>query len=86
MAKYADMVVSVTGNTDLSVRCVFHEDEPEEQELWVPHSLIEDVNAAIDPDLEDKDGNRTISVAKWFLIKNDIDYEHDPRDPDEANE
>ena len=83
MAKYTEMTVCVTGMTDHAAQCVFHEDMPEETEIWVPLSLIEDPSVLDDPDATDADGNITISVAKWFLKKNDIPYDSDPRDPDE---
>lgn len=78
MASHTTLKVAVTGRTDRAIQVIFYEDLPEEQELWVPLSVLED------PDIEeDDDGDAEITIAKWFLIKNDIPYEHDPRDPEE---
>lgn len=82
MAYYAEMKVAVNGHTDLAARCVFYEDEPEEKEIWVPRKCLEDP-MAVDPENLDDDGNANISVAKWFLKENEIEYDSDSRDPDE---
>ena len=72
MAMFAEMTVSVVSRTDSAALCIFHEDTSNETELWVPLSVIEDESALDD---EDEDANVTISIKKWFLKNNDIDYE-----------
>lgn len=71
MAKYVTMRVYVSRIGDKAVLCTFHEGEPEEVDLWVPFKCLEDDNAIHD---QDADGNADISVAKWLLKKNDVDY------------
>lgn len=71
MAKYTTMHVAVGTLTDKAAELTFHEDTKEENTLWVPLSLIEDPDAL---DVLDDNGCAEISVAKWFLQKNDIEY------------
>ena len=70
MAKYTRMNVYWNDNqTDKAYLFTFHEDEPEEQELWVPKSVVEEIGEA------DANGDVEIVVAKWFLKENDVPYE-----------
>lgn len=74
MAKFTDMKVSVGTRTSSAVMLTFHEDEPEENEIWVPLSLIEDTDVLDDLDSE---GNCIVSIEKWFLKQADIEYDSD---------
>jgi hypothetical protein len=78
MARYAELEASVGTKTDSAVLLTFYEGEPEEQEEWVPLSLLEDPSVIDHPDAN---GYCIVSVAKWFLKDKGIPYDSvDPTD------
>jgi hypothetical protein len=72
MVAEIEMKVYISSKTDKAVKCIFHEDQPEETEVWVPLSVIDDTEPL---DNLDPDGCCNIVIKKWFLIKNDVSYE-----------
>ena len=74
MAKFAEMEVFVGNRTDKAVLLTFFPDTTREQELWVPLSVLEDADEI---DATNKDGKTDVSIAKWFLKKNGIEYDAD---------
>lgn len=79
MAKYTRMHVFYNERrTDAAYLFTFHEDEPEEEEIWVPKSLVPEISEV------DNDGNVEAVIAKWFLKENDIPYESGIDDVDDV--
>lgn len=72
MAKYADIEIVVLGDGDASVHCTVDDGGDYEQDLFIPHSQLEDLRPL---DNTDKDGKCTVSVAKWWLRANNVPYE-----------
>jgi len=83
MAKYVDMLVSEEGRTERASKLVFYEDTKEQQTIWVPLSVILDETAL---DKVDERGLSTVTIAKWFLIKNGIEYNHEGYFEDDEDE
>lgn len=77
MAKETSIEVKVLAFTDSALQARFYEDEPEQTDLWVPLSLIEDQAAeAIEAYTENPSNDvHTITMQKWFLKKNDVPYD-----------
>lgn len=71
---YTEMDVYWNGlETPKAYKFTFYDDEPEEEELWVPKSVIEE---HICEDDVDRDNKVKVSVADWFLRENGlIDFE-----------
>jgi hypothetical protein len=80
MAKFAEMTVCVNAVSEKAALCVFHEDTADEQELWVPISLIQNVDTLYDPVAPDSAGNVVLRIEKWFLKENSVEYDHEPQD------
>lgn len=74
MAKHADIKVCVIATTDKAVLCTTDEGSDNEQDIYIPMSLIEDMNPLDNVDI---DSNCTIAVEKWFLRANSIPYDSD---------
>lgn len=75
MAKYKDMVVAITGRSAKAIKCTFNEGSAEEvEDVWVPLSVLEH---PVDESDEDEDGDTIISIARWFMKKNEIPYHGD---------
>jgi hypothetical protein len=78
MAEYAIMDnVEVISLGDRAVLLSFPEDVTDtgiDKEMHVSLSLIEDVKVLEDDSLDDE-GKTSVAIKKWFLKKNDIDYE-----------
>lgn len=70
--KHADIEIIVLGENDASIHAVVDPDGDYEETLFIPNSCIEDLRAL---DGADTDGRCTISVAKWWLRKNNVPYE-----------
>lgn len=69
MAKYTRMTVFWNEReSDKAYLFTIHEDLPEEEELWIPKSVVPDISEM------DNDGNIEAVIAKWFLKNNDIEY------------
>lgn len=80
MAKFTDIEVFVGTRTDKAALLTFFPGTDNEEEIWVPLSVIEDPDVL---DEVDDDGNVDVSIAKWFLKKNDIEYDSD-EDPEDT--
>lgn len=74
MAKFTDMEVFVGARTDKAAELTFFPDTKHEKEIWVPLSVLEDADVL---DATNADGKVDVSIAKWFLKKNDIEYDTD---------
>ena len=74
MAEYTDLKVCVLSTTANAVQCTVHEGEPEEQDIWIPLSVLEDPSV-IEEDNLDMDNCTTISIKRWFCKKSDIPYD-----------
>jgi len=79
MSKFTDMEVFVGTRTAKAVQLTFFPDTDDETILWVPFSVLEDPDRV---DEVDDDGKVDISIATWYLQKNDIEY--DPGEDEDA--
>jgi hypothetical protein len=64
---YEKIPVTIIAQTDKAVMCITEEDTPDEQEIWIPLSVISNGG-----DVEGSESE--IEVARWFLDKNNINY------------
>lgn len=68
-ASHVTVNVFVQVTSEKACLCVFNQGTPDEQELWVPYSQVENIEAV------DRDKKCDLSIARWLLDKNKITYE-----------
>jgi hypothetical protein len=64
---YEKITVTIIALTDKAVMCTTDEGTPDEQEIWIPLSVISNGGDVEGPESE-------LDVARWFLDKNNINY------------
>lgn len=70
--KYTTLSVLCLRQSDAAILVTVHEGLPEEDDIWIPKSLVAEDDVA---DFKDDGKEREIDVKRWFLKKEGISYE-----------